>query len=276
MRAIEPGVPIMHGQPGRHDDAGGGDADVDVLEVLLRLRALGSFALSRCDAIGAVAYLAEAIEIAEGAGIVNASVLRIHADAVEALIGVGDVDGAAGVLAGWETQVASAGSPWARATSARCRALVYAARGDLAAAELTIAGAVRQSRRLAAAYEHGRTLLVAGRIYRRATRKDAARRSFGRAAAIFEQLGMVMWAQQARAEQARVLGPRTAAIELTATERRVAELAASGRTNRDVAQALFMSPKTVEAHLSRAYRKLAIRSRAELGALFGTAALATS
>ena len=54
--------------------------------------------------------------------------------------------------------------------------------------------------------------------------------------------------------------------EFTESERRVAELAASGLTNRDVAARLFMSPKTVEAHLSRVYRKLGIRSRAELGA----------
>ena len=54
--------------------------------------------------------------------------------------------------------------------------------------------------------------------------------------------------------------------ELTATELRVAELAAGGLTNREVATAAFMSPKTVEANLSRVYRKLGIHSRAELGA----------
>jgi DNA-binding CsgD family transcriptional regulator len=53
---------------------------------------------------------------------------------------------------------------------------------------------------------------------------------------------------------------------LTASERRVAELAAAGLTNREVAARLFMSPKTVEANVARAYRKLGIRSRAELGA----------
>jgi DNA-binding NarL/FixJ family response regulator len=54
--------------------------------------------------------------------------------------------------------------------------------------------------------------------------------------------------------------------ELTPTEQRVAELAGSGRTNREVAQELFMSPKTVGVNLTRVYRKLGIRSRAELGA----------
>jgi DNA-binding NarL/FixJ family response regulator len=56
---------------------------------------------------------------------------------------------------------------------------------------------------------------------------------------------------------------------LTASERRVAELAASGMTNKDVANALFISPKTVEANLARIYRKLGIKTRAELGRVIG-------
>jgi DNA-binding NarL/FixJ family response regulator len=62
--------------------------------------------------------------------------------------------------------------------------------------------------------------------------------------------------------------PRTAALAgvlaLTASERRVADLAAAGQTNRDIAQALYVTPKTVEVHLSSAYRKLGIASRREL------------
>jgi DNA-binding NarL/FixJ family response regulator len=68
----------------------------------------------------------------------------------------------------------------------------------------------------------------------------------------------------------RASGTRTRA-ELTASEQRVAELAASGMSNRDMAAALFISPKTVEANLSRIYRKLNIHSRAELGGLMGRA-----
>ena len=74
------------------------------------------------------------------------------------------------------------------------------------------------------------------------------------------------WAERARAEL-DVVGPRRRARdELTATERRVAELAAAGITNREIARAVFMSEKTVEAHIARVYRKLGIHSRAELGA----------
>ena len=69
----------------------------------------------------------------------------------------------------------------------------------------------------------------------------------------------------ARAELERV-GLRRAAQELTETELRVAELAATGMTNREIAAQAFISSKTVEANLARVYRKLGIRSRAELGA----------
>jgi DNA-binding NarL/FixJ family response regulator len=72
----------------------------------------------------------------------------------------------------------------------------------------------------------------------------------------------------ARGELAR-LGQRWPPGELTETEHRVAELAASGLTNREIAAAAFMSPKTVEANLSRIYRKLGVRSRAQLALRFG-------
>jgi DNA-binding NarL/FixJ family response regulator len=68
-----------------------------------------------------------------------------------------------------------------------------------------------------------------------------------------------LWADQARAELERIGPRRTSGADLTEGERRVAELAAHGLTNRQVAAALFMSPKTVEANLSRAYQKLNVR-----------------
>jgi len=84
--------------------------------------------------------------------------------------------------------------------------------------------------------------------------------------AVFEELGTPRWAHRARAELAGTR-PRARAPQegLTPAEQRVAELAASGMTNRDVAATLFISAKTVEATLARVYRKLGIRSRAELG-----------
>ena len=116
-------------------------------------------------------------------------------------------------------------------------------------------------------FERARTLLVKGQIERRARRRGRAKESFEQALEIFEHIGARLWADRARAELERVGLRRTSGGGLTEGERRVAELSAQGLTNRQVAAALFMSPKTVEANLARAYRKLGIRSRAELGAL---------
>jgi DNA-binding CsgD family transcriptional regulator len=84
-----------------------------------------------------------------------------------------------------------------------------------------------------------------------------------------EDIGIPLWAARIRAELARCAVVPRGTGDLTPAERRVAELAASGLTNRDVAAALFISPKTVEANLSRIYRKLGIHTRAELGRQMG-------
>ena len=78
-------------------------------------------------------------------------------------------------------------------------------------------------------------------------------------------MGTRLWAERARVELARTNVAANSGHALTPTEQRVAELAASGMTNRDVAAAFFISPKTVEVNLSRVYRKLDIHSRAQLG-----------
>ena len=87
------------------------------------------------------------------------------------------------------------------------------------------------------------------------------------ALAIFERLGAPLWQKLAADELARVGTRATASAagpDLTAAERRVADLAAGGRTNPEIAAELFMGQRTVEAHLYRAYRKLGVRSRTEL------------
>jgi len=109
-----------------------------------------------------------------------------------------------------------------------------------------------------------------GQLQRRQRQREAASVTLREALAAFEDLGTPLWAERARAELNRASGTRTRA-ELTASEQRVAELAATGMSNRDMAAALFISPKTVEANLSRIYRKLNIHSRAELGRVMGRA-----
>jgi DNA-binding NarL/FixJ family response regulator len=155
---------------------------------------------------------------------------------------------------------------WISATLPRCRALVLAADGKIVEALDTLEKAAEAA---GLPFELARTLLVKGRLHRRAKHKRAAADALQQALELFNRLGAPTWAERAGHELGRV-GLRPAAPrELTETERRVAELAAVGRTNQEVARELFMSPKTVEANLSRVYRKLAIRSRAELGARMG-------
>jgi len=97
--------------------------------------------------------------------------------------------------------------------------------------------------------------------------KRAARDALEQALAIFEELGARLWAENVRAELRRISGRAPPSDELTVTERRVAELAAQGRTNKEIAAELYMGVSTVEAHLSHVYRKLAVRRAGLAGRL---------
>jgi DNA-binding CsgD family transcriptional regulator len=113
--------------------------------------------------------------------------------------------------------------------------------------------------------ELGRSLIVQGVAERRANRRAASRATFERAARVLDDAGAQLFAARARAELGRI-GGRRAIPHLTPAEARIARLAARGRRNREIAAELFVTEKTVEAGLSRAYRKLGIRSRSELAA----------
>jgi DNA-binding CsgD family transcriptional regulator len=186
-------------------------------------------------------------------------------DAVEAFVAVGRLDEAEPLIAALERNGRRLDRPWMVAIGARCRAMVLATQGDLEGANTAARQAMTEHDRLPMPFERARTQLLYGQIQRRRRRKDAASVALREAFAAFETMGTPLWAERARVELGRVeVGPRQTA-GLTPTEQRVAELAASGMTNRDVAATLFISPKTVEANLSRVYHKLGIRSRAELG-----------
>jgi DNA-binding NarL/FixJ family response regulator len=113
-------------------------------------------------------------------------------------------------------------------------------------------------------FELGRTLLAVGTVRRRARQKRAARDALEQGLVLFEALGASLWAQRVRDELQRISGRRPGSDELTTMERRVASLAAQGLANKEIASALYISVHTVEAHLTRTYRKLGIRSRAAL------------
>ena len=187
-------------------------------------------------------------------------------DALEALIALDELDRAETLLDAFERRARELDRAWALATGARCRGLLLAARGDLVGAAAMLDRALGDHERLDMPFELGRTLLGKGVIERRARRRAHARDAFERALEIFERVEAGLWAARARQELGRLAHRRSTGTRLTDAERRVAELAGQGRTNREVAAALFISPKTVEANLTRIYRKLEIGSRAELGA----------
>jgi DNA-binding CsgD family transcriptional regulator len=117
--------------------------------------------------------------------------------------------------------------------------------------------------------DRARCLLLVGQILRRLRRKAAGRDALVEARDEFDRIGSRLLADTARAELARIGLRPAAAAGLTPTERRVAELVASGMKSKDVAAALFISTATVASNLGRVYRKLQITSRAELGAMLG-------
>jgi DNA-binding NarL/FixJ family response regulator len=230
------------------------------------LEGLGFAALTEGDFARADAAFAELEKLLAAIGVTVPFAVRSDADHVEAVVGLGETERAARLLVRFEERHASAPRLWTGQALPRARALVTAAEGDPAAAL-----AVLESAPVVAElpFEHARSLLVQGSLQRRLKRKLAAAASLEQAVEIFDRLGSPDWARRARDELGRVGLRRGDRHELTETERRVAELAASGLTNREVAQAAFVSPKTVEANLARVYRKLGIHSRAELGAAMG-------
>jgi class 3 adenylate cyclase len=183
---------------------------------------------------------------------------------VESLVALGETERARAVLERLEERGRVFPRLWITVTLPRTRALVLAAEGDVESALAALEEHDLEKASLLP-FDLAWTLLVKGRLHRRARQRRAAADALAQALEIFERLGAPVWSQRTRAELDRV-GLRRAPQELTATELRVAELAARGLTNREVAATAFMSPKTVEANLARVYRKLGIRSRAELGA----------
>lgn len=221
--------------------------------------------LSRGDAPAAARAIAPLVALAEGAGMAGLFV-DFALDGVEALVQVGERARAEALLAQFAARARTLDRPWALAGAARCRSLLASADGDLdmalAAAEEAAAGLGS----LEMPVEEGRALLALGQVRRRRGERRMAREALERSLAIFEGIGAGLWAARAREELGRIPIRRGTGSDLTPTEERVAVLAADGRTNAEVAAALFMSPKTVEANLTRIYGKLGIRSRAELGA----------
>jgi len=222
------------------------------------------------DPLGAVEQLDLVEAERRAAGLAGPTLIYRPGEHVEALLALGRTEAAIGVLERWATDAARVENAWELAEVLRSRGLVAAARGDLDGALALLEQAVQKHQEVGDLFGRARALLSLGVMRRRTRQKRASRAVIEEAVAAFEALGAAGWAVKARAELGR-LGGRTREPGLTAAERRVAALVAQGHTNREVSTALFLSERTVETHLSHAYSKLGVRSRAELARTFRAA-----
>ena len=230
------------------------------------LRARGTAALLDGRPDRAARSLRAAWEHTEREGVDEPGAFPIAPELVEALVELGELDEARTVIARLRRLAEEQEHPWGLATTKRCDALVRLTAGGYdAQTEADLAAAADAYGSLGLRFERPRTLLSLGRAQRRLRKWGAARDSLDLAAAEFDALGSPGWAEQARTELARVGGRRPRDEGgLTPTERRVAELAADGLANKEIAHALHVTVRTVEVHLKNAYAKLRIRSRTQL------------
>jgi len=235
----------------------------DVLEAL-RARGIGAMLVRNLplaeESLGAV------WEHLEREGVQEPGAFPVAPDLVEALAESGKVEEAQAVTDRLRELSEEHDHPWGLATTKRCAALVeLAAPGDSEGRLTDLADAAAAYGALGLPFDRARTLLSLGRAQRRQRKWGAARATLEQAAAEFDELGSPGWAEQARAEHARVGGRRPQATgELTPGEQRVVELAAVGLANKEIAQSLFVSVRTVEDRLKHAYAKLGVRSRTQL------------
>ena len=185
------------------------------------------------------------------------------ADHVDALLELERVDEAVDLIDRWEADATRLGRNRVLADVAGCRGLVAAARGAVDEAVSFLEHAVVRHEEVGDAFGRARALLSLGIVLRRARQKRAVRDAIHAALVGFEELGAATWVEKARSELGRV-GGRTREEGLTAAERRVAALVAEGRTNQEVAAALFLAERTVASHLTHIYAKLGVRSRTAL------------
>jgi DNA-binding CsgD family transcriptional regulator len=230
------------------------------------LAILGLVALWSGDPRAAAEWLVKAESQAAELGWGEPSVRWWTSDYAELLLEQGRIDQATRLIDVWDADAARVRREWVLAHVTRCRGLVAAAQGDVDGAALLLEQAVAQHEEVGDPFGRARALLALGIIRRRARQKRGAREPIEAALAGFEQLGAATWVEKARSELGQI-GGRTRQEGLTAAERRVAALVAEGRTNREVAAALFLTERTVASHLTHVYAKLGIRSRTELARL---------
>ena len=236
------------------------------------LRARAMAALLRGAPAQAVEDLRQVWERCEREGPLDPGAFPVAPELVEALVELGDLGAAGQVTDQLHRLATQQDHPWAKATATRCSALVaLASSQDHEAAAASLADAAEELESMGLRFDAARCQLALGRALRRAKRWRAARERLETAAEQFGALGSIGWEERARAELARVGARKRGADDrqLTPSERRVAELAAEGLPNKQIAGMLYVTVNTVEVHLSRSYAKLGVRSRSQLAKALG-------
>lgn len=229
--------------------------------------ARGLLELGAADIDRALDHLDRAYQLERRYGMGEPAVMLTAGDLAEALARAGRGDEAEAVAVEALDPSAAVGSRWAAWAAARARGLV----DNTLAATDHFEEALALHEQLAWPFEHARTALCFGEVLRRNRRRAEARPHLRQALQTFEKLGAQSWADRTRAEL-RATGERVAThrmvadrtVQLTPQELQVALAVAEGATNQEAAAALFLSPKTIEYHLSKIYRKAGLSSREEL------------
>jgi DNA-binding CsgD family transcriptional regulator len=228
--------------------------------------ALGHLELALGNASAAASTLRPNVELARREEFGEPGAMRFVVDYLEALIELARVDQAVELLDWYEGHARRLERASALAASLRCRGLVAGAGGRIEEALAAYEDAVAFHHIVEIPLDRGRTLLARGIAQRRAKRRREARGTLEEALVVFEGIGAALWAERARAELKRISGRAATPGALTPAEERVAALVAEGKTNREVAAALFLSDRTVEGHLGRVFHKLGVRNRGEVAA----------
>jgi DNA-binding CsgD family transcriptional regulator len=231
-------------------------------------RLAGEAALYDGDAGAAIEHLRRYEELRDTGRCEHYSVSHL-ALLAEALAVSGRLDDAEVAIARFEVFLTNADSVSGLAGATRARGMLAAARGDEGAALQFLDAAIgsyADDARLP--FEHARAVFVKGQLLRRLRRKANAKSVLTEAADAFSAIGASGWVERVHDEAARIGLRPPAPVQLTPTERKIADMVATGTSAKDVAAALYLSPRTIEGHLARIYKKVGVRTRAELVAKY--------
>ena len=248
-----------------------GEANGDPWLVVGAAWARGSLALLLNAPEVAHEHLARARAILDVAAIGEPGLLPISFELAEAAAGVGKLDEAERLADRLDERAATLDHPWARAAAARCRGISLLGAGEPARAVTLLEQARVGFAAIGAPYELAHTQRTLGAAHARSGERRRAAEALREAHRVFGDLGTPAWQERTDDELRRAYPRPRRDRDLTEAEKHVATLVAAGRTNREVAAQLFTTVKTVEAHLTRIYRKTGVRSRTELARQYANA-----